>query len=193
MNMKLSFHLWTVLKLNQSASCIMMLRISVPLAGEACTVGRNEENKPAADRHCGSHLWRTYHFNCSCNWLRWRHYCHVLIHCRGHLSKLQIRACFSSGGMFPSIPVPSPFISYVHYLSISSLDFVFFIGLQSPIQPLKLIVPANYPRTSPNLLDKMPVARWERWHWYFDFIYANYSWKSDGHHVVTVHALVIIW
>lgn len=40
--------------------------------------------------------------------------------------------------------------------------YLCFLTVQSPIQPLHLLVPANYPNCSPILLDKFPVeSRWD--------------------------------
>jgi len=43
-----------------------------------------------------------------------------------------------------------------HYV-LSALCYSVCLILQSPIQPLRLLIPANYPNCSPILLDKLPV------------------------------------
>ena len=45
----------------------------------------------------------------------------------------------------------------LHCLHNNLLSYSFIMIMQSPIQPLRLLVPTNYPNCSPILLDKFPV------------------------------------
>ena len=69
--------------------------------------------------------------------------------------------------------------NYSSTMCITFLSLVltlFFLAMQSPIEPLRLLVPTNYPYTSPIFLDKMPVeVRWENKSLYFHFEYADFG------------------
>ena len=69
--------------------------------------------------------------------------------------------------------------NYSSTICITFLSLVltlFFLAMQSPIEPLRLLVPTNYPYTSPIFLDKMPVeARWENKSLYFHFEYPDFG------------------
>lgn len=77
-----------------------------------------------------------------------------------------VKCSFSAVALSPNLKsqyasaqmVSSPTLSSDLLLKCSTLLFTSpFMLLQSPIQPLRLLVPTNYPKCSPILLDKFPV------------------------------------
>lgn len=82
-----------------------------------------------------------------------------------------IKCSFTAVALSPSLKsqfASSQIVSFnglereIYLLLTYIIYYWLFCFVQSPILPLRLLVPANYPKCSPVLLDKLPdESRWE--------------------------------